>query len=204
MTADSRRGLAIWVVACALGAGLTLFAAGRDWAKVTMGGVAGGPASTVPVSGGTLVPVLTPLALAAAASAVAVLATRGLWRRVVGAVLALCGVGAAVAAATGVSAASGPAAAEAAARQSALALSGQAAAQAVWPWPAVALAGGVVLALTGLVACVRGGRWAAMSARYDRPGSRREAAASGDRAMWDALDEGVDPTADPVKHDKEK
>ncbi|MDF5755986.1 Trp biosynthesis-associated membrane protein [Spongiactinospora sp. TRM90649] len=203
MTGTSRRELGVWIASCAVGAGLALFAASRDWALVTLAGATGGRPSTVGVTGSALVPVLTPLALAAAASAVAVLAARGVWRCVVGVVLVLCGAGMAAAALTG---AAGRAAAEAAARDNALALSAEAAAETLWTWPGLAAAGGVVLACAGVVAMIRGGHWAGMSGRYDRPGPTggARAEARGERAMWDALDEGVDPTVDPVQESRER
>ncbi|MGE7467635.1 Trp biosynthesis-associated membrane protein [Brevundimonas sp. NPDC003935] len=46
----------------------------------------------------------------------------------------------------------------------------------------------------GIVAIVRGGRWAGMSARYDRGAGKARAEVKDDRALWDALDRGDDPT----------
>ncbi|WP_188284321.1 Trp biosynthesis-associated membrane protein, partial [Streptomyces sp. CBMA29] len=75
-------------------------------------------------------------------------------------------------------------------------------------WPLVAVAGGALLLLAGLLALRYGHAWPAMSSRYDRPGSRpslrgRAAAAPApidpDRAedLWKALDRGEDPTQTP-------
>ncbi|MBC7375655.1 MAG: Trp biosynthesis-associated membrane protein, partial [Frankiales bacterium] len=48
---------------------------------------------------------------------------------------------------------------------------------------------------------VRGRRWAALSARYDAPAARAEqepdsevSASRQERALWEALDRGEDPT----------
>lgn len=171
-----RRELPVWIAVTVLGSVLVLWASGRDWVRETGGGV-------IAASGGRLSPVLTPLALAVLAGVVAVLATKGLARRLVGALIALCGAGAAVAAwratdhATVMSALSGK-------------ISGWD--TTVWPW--VAILGGVLMAAAGALAVLRGSRWTGMSARYDRPGPRE--ARQDDRSLWDALDRGDDPTSE--------
>ncbi|MBO4276015.1 Trp biosynthesis-associated membrane protein, partial [Microbispora triticiradicis] len=61
---------------------------------------------------------------------------------------------------------------------------------------------GLVLLGSGVVAAVRGARWPGMSGRYERDAGHtrtetgRAPARDADRAMWDALDEGEDPTDD--------
>jgi hypothetical protein len=55
-------------------------------------------------------------------------------------------------------------------------------------WP---VAGGVVVAVAGVAAAVRGGGWPGMSGRYERSGP------SAERSAWDAIDAGVDPTINP-------
>ncbi|GLW12227.1 hypothetical protein Misp01_73550 [Microtetraspora sp. NBRC 13810] len=195
------REQALWILACAVGAGLTLLAAGRDWARVTFTGAGAGhgAAAAVPVTGSELSAALTPLALAAAAAALAVLAARGPWRRLVAAVLALCGSGVAAGALSGTA---GQAVADAAREHSALAATGQPVVATLWFWPAAAAAGGLILLAAGVTAAVRAGSWGGMSDRYERPGAtgRRAddvpAPALGDRALWDAIDRGADPTAD--------
>ncbi|MGW4798927.1 Trp biosynthesis-associated membrane protein [Nonomuraea sp. NPDC004297] len=47
----------------------------------------------------------------------------------------------------------------------------------------------------GVVAIVRGPGWAGMSARYERdPAQGAQAQVKDDKALWDALDRGDDPT----------
>lgn len=55
-----------------------------------------------------------------------------------------------------------------------------------------------------MTALLRGGRWPGMSDRYHRKGhasggtgSVAAESAPSERALWDALDEGTDPTVDP-------
>ncbi|MEV8631498.1 Trp biosynthesis-associated membrane protein [Streptosporangium sp. NPDC051023] len=191
------RALWTWVAACAAGAGLVLLAAGRDWVTVTYG------ARAVPVSAAELAPALGPAAWAALAAVVAVLATRGLWRRIVGVAMALCGAGVIAAAVSGGRPDAGLAIA---AEHAPMAAKATDVVQIAAPlvWPVLAGAGGLLLLAGGVVAALRGGRWPGMSERYDRQGPGREGAARAsaggaqtDRELWDAIDLGADPTADP-------
>ncbi|MEV0228881.1 Trp biosynthesis-associated membrane protein [Nonomuraea sp. NPDC050786] len=175
-----------WVGATALGCVLVLFAAGRDWVRLLEhAGGAGTP------TGGDLSPVLTPVALAGLAGIVAVLATKGAGRRVVGALIALCGAGAA---AGTWSALSGDTVDVWLRERNVL----HGAAGLPWEiaplWPAVTAVGAALMIVGGVVAVVRGGTWAGMSARYDRTAGKARARTQDDRALWDALDRGDDPT----------
>ncbi|GAA3426402.1 Trp biosynthesis-associated membrane protein [Streptosporangium sandarakinum] len=189
------RALWTWVAVCAAGAGLVLLASGRDWFTVTYG------ARAVPVAAADVAPALGPAAWASLAAVVAVLATRGVWRRIVGGVMAVCGAGAVVAAWAG----SRPAAAAAVAAEQATGAAGQTGGlvAAVPAWPVVAGVGGLVLLAGGVVAAVKGGAWPGMSDRYERSGGAGRAAArgTGERALWDAIDRGADPTVDPETPD---
>ncbi|WP_187414367.1 TIGR02234 family membrane protein [Nonomuraea sp. PA05] len=184
---SGRRELWVWVVATALGCLAVLVAAGQAWATVR-----GGTDVRAP-TGGDLSPALTPVALAGLAGVVAVLATKGVGRRLVGALLALCGAGAAVATWTAL----GDANVTGWLREQNVM---QGAADLPWQaallWPVVAAAGAALMAAGGVVAIARGGRWAGMSARYDRGAGNAEpkAQVNEDRALWDALDRGDDPT----------
>ncbi|MFF3436927.1 TIGR02234 family membrane protein [Streptosporangium sp. NPDC002721] len=195
----ARRELFTWLAACAAGAALVLLAAGRDWFTVTYG------TREVAVSAAELVPALGPAAWAALAAVVAVLATGGVWRGIVGAVMALVGAGTIAGSWWG----SGASAALRISAEQAPMAAGTApqVAQAV-VWPVLASAGGLLLLAGGVAAILRGRRWPGMSGRYDRQGtgpgpggavSRPAPAESApsERALWDALDEGTDPTADP-------
>ncbi|MGZ6826648.1 MAG: Trp biosynthesis-associated membrane protein [Mycobacteriales bacterium] len=62
-----------------------------------------------------------------------------------------------------------------------------------WAW--LAVAGGVLLVLSGALVAVRGRRWAALSSSYQPPVARAEQAPVTDKGVWDALDRGEDPTS---------
>ncbi|WP_224275525.1 Trp biosynthesis-associated membrane protein, partial [Streptomyces sp. LS1784] len=77
-----------------------------------------------------------------------------------------------------------------------LALSGSAATEVAhtgWPW--VALVGGVLLALAGLLTLRYGRGWPAMGSRYEAPTRRTPARTDTPGDLWKALDRGEDPTA---------
>ncbi|MGN9775688.1 Trp biosynthesis-associated membrane protein [Micromonospora sp. H33] len=179
-----RRELTYAVLLCVAGAGLAAWAATRTWAVE----LTPRPAPLPPVrdarTGADLLPWLPALALVALAGGGAVLATRGRVRRLLGGLLALLGVAVAAGGAYGLAAG----------------FAGDVSRQ----WPLLSLVGGVLAAAGGLLTALRGRRWPAMGARYERrprpvaaarpqPGSvtgRRTTEA------WDALDRGEDPTRD--------
>lgn len=200
----ARRAPLWWALVCGAGAGLVLLAAGREWAVVRYGTARGPALGEVALTGGELAAHLTPAVLAALAAVVAVLAARGLWRRLIGAVVALCGAAAALGVVAGLREG---AVLAAAAQRSVLSAAGDATYRVAAAWPAVALAGGVVLVAGGVAAVLRAGRWPGMSDRYERGGTgprRAPGAGSGarpagrdrERELWDALDRGADPTVD--------
>ncbi|MEU4579377.1 Trp biosynthesis-associated membrane protein [Nonomuraea sp. NPDC023979] len=179
----------VWLAVAAGGCLLVLLAASRPWAA----GVreAGAAAELVAPTGGDLGPALTPLALAGLAGVVAVLATKGAGRRLMGALLALCGLaaGAATWAATGADGV-----VDWLRERNVLAGTAGLTWDDVVVWPVLCGLGAALVLAGGLAVVVRGGRWAGMSARYERDPGRAPRAADGDRALWDALDRGDDPT----------
>jgi uncharacterized membrane protein (TIGR02234 family) len=61
--------------------------------------------------------------------------------------------------------------------------------------------GGVLVLTAGVLVAWHGGRWGAMSARYERPAGAgvedaERSRARADAALWTALERGDDPTAD--------
>lgn len=198
----NRRELWTWAVACAAGAALVLIAAGRTWATVGFARRTAG-AGEIAVAGSDVVPFLTPVALAALAAVVAVAATRGLPRRLIGGVLALAGAAVTAGAWSGSRAAALlDAAAERASSVARATGAGFTAPAVSWAWPVLTGLAGALLLAGGAVAVIRADRWPGMSQRYDRRGpssvrsSRTGSRAGGDTALWDALDRGVDPTSD--------
>jgi len=167
------------------------------------------------------------LGLVGLAALVGLLGTRGRGRSALGAVLALCGVAVVLLAGPHLAAPSPAATADLVAGRGPL--PGRDLARPVQPraesgWPALAAAGGVLLAATGALTVVRGRRWPAMSGRYDAPTARLPAGRLPDshspgrsdpaepvspgqprvepepprlvptQRLWDALDRGDDPT----------
>lgn len=221
-TAAGVRELAVTVVLGAAGAGLVFLATRQGWAHVRTIPPRPLPASNVTVSGAQLVPYAAALVLAALGTLAAVVASRGLLRRIFGAALVALGIALAAAAFAvspggAVSAANagvGPAAASAGS-----VTDGSGAAAAAVPnvagtaphvlfsaggWQALVLVGAVVMAGAGVLVVCRARKLAVMSSRYDSPagGGRREGADPGRTAgrgpdsasIWEALSRGDDPT----------
>ena len=181
MSVAPRRPLTYAVLLCLAGAALVLFAATRVWQlEVTVR-----PAPLPPIeqerSGGSLMPWLPALAVVALAGGGAMLATRGLLRRLLGGLLLVIGT---ALVAGGSVAATNP--------------------DVDRLWPLLCVLGGLAVAAAGAATAARGHRWPAMGARYERAAgtpppavsSRPERVeAAGTRDAWDALDRGEDPTA---------
>jgi uncharacterized membrane protein (TIGR02234 family) len=223
MTSPKRQyGYAL--LAGAVGAGLILLAMRAQWAQAVFTPQKPLTAEVVSVSGNDLVPLAEALALAALAGLVAVIATRGIARRAVGALLALFGAGAGAAVlttvtdATVVSVAAGKVASPESAALSgtaagsttsgasgngALVLSNSAghAIMSGTPWQAAVIVGALLIFAAGLATALRGQDWPVMSARYDAPGAQsagtsRSARGSDAATMWESLNGGEDPTED--------
>ncbi|HEX6970098.1 MAG TPA: Trp biosynthesis-associated membrane protein [Micromonosporaceae bacterium] len=158
-----------------VGAGLTLFAATREWVVEVTARPAPLPEVRTGRTGAELMPWLVPLALVALAGAGAVLATRGVVRRGVGGVILAVG---ASAAAAGVWGATLP----------------QAGASRLWP--VLCGLGGLLTAGGGWLVAVRGRDWPSMGDRYERPVAGVAAGERTTAVVWDALDRGEDPTED--------
>ncbi|MEV0279619.1 TIGR02234 family membrane protein [Streptomyces sp. NPDC050610] len=181
----------------ALGAALALVASGRTWANGTAA-VARGTVDQH-ASGQDITGMPGALAIVGLAALVAVFAVRRVGRIVVAALLTLCGAGVVAASAAGAfdTAALQAKAAKASGLTNATI---QDVSSTGWPW--VALAGGVLLLLAGLLALRYGRHWPAMSGRYERDGAprprRSRTAPDPERPeeLWKAMDRGEDPTED--------
>jgi uncharacterized membrane protein (TIGR02234 family) len=193
MTSPKRQyGYAL--LAGAVGAGLILLALRAQWAQAVFTPQKPLTAEVVGVSGNDLVPLAEALALAALAGLIAVIATRGVVRRVVGALLALFGAGIGAAALTAVTASAVLSVAEGkVASPESAALSGSAGSTTSGsssngtlviggspghalingaPWQAAVIVGALLIFASGLAIALRGQDWPVMSARYDAPGIR--------------------------------
>lgn len=179
-----RREYALSVVLGVLSGALVMASSGRSWAAATAR-TAGLPSAQVDVTGSDVVPLVAALGPVILAGAVAVVATRGLARRICGVLVALAGAAAAVQ-----TLAAGPAAAAALRDQ----LVGGVAASAVpTPWRWICLLGAVLAVVFGAWVAWRAERWPAMGSRYEAPSARAESADE-HTDLWRALDRGEDPT----------
>jgi uncharacterized membrane protein (TIGR02234 family) len=167
-----RREVAAVVVAMAVGGGIGVLATARTWSTIVVTRLPPlGPVSHG-VSGRTLQPGVTGLAVVALAGVLAVLATRGVTRRLIGAVLALAGAGMVWWSVAGLSAVSAARGRQLVADARTVAGLGTASATnvSVHPgWVVLAALGGLLVIAGGLTTAARGGRWRAMSARYESP-----------------------------------
>ncbi|HEX7746280.1 MAG TPA: Trp biosynthesis-associated membrane protein [Micromonosporaceae bacterium] len=180
--------MAVALLLCLAGAAVALFGASRTWAVELTARPAPLPVLRTTRTGGDLLPWLPALALVGLAGAGAVLATRGVARRLLGGLLLLVGLGIA---------AGGAYAAVAVDRG----MAGPAG-------PLLCVAGGLTVAVGGALTALGGHRWPGLGARYESPNrAGAPAPGMGDGRMsgrvygratseaWDALDRGEDPTA---------
>ncbi|HVQ89932.1 MAG TPA: Trp biosynthesis-associated membrane protein [Mycobacteriales bacterium] len=197
-----RRELTAVLLLGLAGAGLALLAGGRVWLRVDAPRRPPLPDVAVALSGRAVEPLVPALGVVGLAGLVALLATRGRGRLVVGGLLAASGLLLAVRAAGRVT---GP---DQAAAWSLLTDAGKtsgippgtAVTVSTMPvWPVLAVLAGLALLLAGAGALLRSRRWPGMSARYDAPtgppAPAATAQAAAPAAVWDALDRGDDPTA---------
>ncbi|BCL19846.1 TIGR02234 family membrane protein [Streptomyces tuirus] len=190
-----RLSLAVALLSGALGAAVALLATRQQWSQGTAT-VAGG-AFPLTAKGSDVTGVPAALAVVGLAALVAVFAVRRAGRFVVAGLLALSGVGIVAAALLG---ASDSSALDEQAAQASGDTSASVDALSHTAWPYVAVVGGVLILMAGLLALRYGRLWPAMSGRYERgatPQPRRKApAVDPDRPedLWKALDRGEDPT----------
>jgi uncharacterized membrane protein (TIGR02234 family) len=179
----------------AVGAGGALLVSARHWQTITT--PAAGRADVLEVTGRAVDSASTALALVALAGVVAVLATRGRWRRLVGVLIALAGAAMIWRAAVSASAVS-----TAKARSLVESHHQTVSAAGVVPhvvthgvWPVLSIITGVLVLVAGAAIAWRGHTWQVMSSRYEAPtvdaDQQRARAAT---ALWSALDRGEDPT----------
>lgn len=203
--------------AAAAGAGLVLLSVRQGWAQVVTAAPAPLPSGSVPVRGQDLVPVAGALAVVSLAALAAVIATRGLARRLVGVLLAVSGALTVLVVSTHVSTAdvlaavhgtavsqAGPATAGGGTGAGAVPVGStpgvSVAAHVVmagFPWRPLAVLGGLATLAAGVLVAWRGPRWPAMPGRYDRTGGGKPQPVADTATLWEALSRGVDPTEQP-------
>lgn len=192
----------ICLLALLAAAGLIFFATSQEWVLVKVPQPAPLPDGLKSATGGDVLPGLTAVAIVLLAAVVAVAATRRLGRRIVGTLIALCGVAAIVLTVpflTGT-----PSSVLADVRTTGTSVeTGHSMPAAFPPW--IALLGAVVAVAAGVAVAIWGPSWMQMGSKYEPPaggdkaaGKRREDSADdgavNNRDAWNALDHGVDPT----------
>lgn len=176
-----------------VGAGGALLIATRRWQDVTVSRERPFGDVVTGLAGRTIDAAPTALGLVALAGVVAVLATKGVWRRQVGAIVALAGAALVWRSLRGLGTLT--------ARQAAALLpeahgdAGTVTHVAVTTaWPVLSAACGLLVFVAGALVAWRGQRWAGMSARYEAPASPEEQSARANASLWQALERGDDPT----------
>lgn len=171
--------------------GLALFAASRIWLVATQSRQAPLPSVVKSSTGAALQPALTAIGIVLILSILAVSVTKRIGRRIVGAMVAVCGIVLVTisfpffgsppeSAIAQVQATGDPA-------QGAVSIADWA------PWLSAVC--GVLALAVGVLIAVRGPQWSAMSKRFERPSSTPEQQEFRDsRDAWNALDQGIDPT----------
>ncbi|GLU45929.1 Trp biosynthesis-associated membrane protein [Nocardiopsis ansamitocini] len=182
------------LTATAAGAVLLLAATAQDWAtaRVDMGNGLAPILLDLPAS--QVSPLASALGWAAFASVVAVVATRGTGRRVVGLLVALLGV----AGLAGVYTGTRSAALAATAERLATADGDLSAVRLVPLGPVVAATAALLLVVAGVLTLLRGAAWPVMGSRYDRHDAPAATRTDDPAELWKSLDSGADPTADPL------
>ena len=191
----SRGTLALALFVDLLGAAGEQQHAGRDWQRVVVTRVRPLPDATANLTGRDLYAATTAFALIALAGVIAIAATRGWGRRLVGAVLVISAGFIVWYSIEGMSAVSPARARTSVASGVGVDNSSVAHVTVTAVWPVLTAASALLIALAGVLTAVFARRWSAMSARYEAPtdGAKAERG-NADIAMWSALDRGDDPT----------
>jgi len=192
----ARRGLATAVALLVIGSAVALVVGQATWVRVSplTGALSiDRPGLHVDVQGADAAALVVPLAVLGLAGAVGLLATRGWFRRVLGGLLALAGLGIVVQ--SGRVLADPRAAVAGVLRRQSIDAAGAAAAgyDVVAVWPLLAALGGVLVIVGGVLAVVGSRDWPAMGTRFEAPA--RTSGPGRPVDPWTALDRGEDPTA---------
>ncbi|SIO89278.1 Tryptophan-associated membrane protein [Nocardiopsis sp. JB363] len=190
------REYGIAMLAMAAGAALMLAASGRVWVTGML--ASPGPVASVPVevTGGDLTGALSGLGWAGLAGIAGLYAARSWPRRVVGALVAACGVFAL----TTLWSVTRPGSLTSAVAELTTDTAGTGdvvgTPEIHTLGPLMGAAGAALLILSGLVAVMRAPAWPGMGNRYDRDAAPRPQKAETPADLWKSLDAGDDPTLD--------
>ncbi|PVZ11896.1 Trp biosynthesis-associated membrane protein [Actinomycetospora cinnamomea] len=182
------------VVVLLVVAAAVLWGASRaTWVRQVVEGLAGSRSSSA--DGATAEPILVPWALLCLAAVGGLLATAGWGRRVVGTLVAVAGLWAVLRGAAGL-VAPASAALPVGMRPGDRPLPPE----AVLAGPVLGVVGGLLMLLAGLLTARYAALLPRLGARYDAPvraaGEPGRTPSDPDRALWEALDEGRDPTGE--------
>jgi uncharacterized membrane protein (TIGR02234 family) len=178
----------------AIGSGAAALISGRTWQTIRTPKEFG--IDVLPLSGRDIDTAPLAFALVALAGVVAVLATQGWVRRVIGYLVAASGVLLAIRSATAISAVSASTARSLVRDKHKAGTFSDTVTPHVTThpiWGALSIVCAVLVVVAGATIALRGGRWAAMSSRYETPAAA-EARPVTDASLWTALDRGEDPT----------
>ncbi len=193
MNATGRRALALAVALAVLGLVLVAIAAQARWVTLLPLDPELPGSSPVRLTGRALVPALVPLALVGAAGVLAATAAgrmvRGVLRTAAAAVVVAAGVGLALLAAGATASPASSGRKLDVARQASASVGSMPSAVG---W--LAVAGGVFVALAGVVALLGGRSWPGLAARYERDPAAPTRTTAAPASPWDAIERGDDPT----------
>ncbi len=194
---DDRRSLGVVCLLLLVGAGTSWISGSLTWFSVELPTATRGTVAAS-VTGAQIQPTVNAVAAVLLAAVAATVALSGIARRVLGVLVALVGVAAGWTTVARI--AVPPTPAELVSARAGLNTGGQpagtsAVTTSVGPWVAVAAA--VLAVSAGVLLVVRERRMARLGARYSAPGSATPPA-DPDRAAWQELDDGGDPTDGPA------
>ena len=190
----NRRLFALALVLDLIGAGAAVLITSRTWQSITVDRPRPLADVTVDITGRDLDAGLLAAALVALVGVVAILATKGIARRVVGLLVALAGGLLAWRAMANVDATGTVRAIQlVTAHRSSVGISSSSTVHVTvnTVWPVLTVLAAALVVVAGVLVVIYGGRWSSMSNRYEAPGAQP---AGGEEAMWTALDRGDDPT----------
>ncbi|WP_417374194.1 Trp biosynthesis-associated membrane protein [Glutamicibacter protophormiae] len=180
----------------ALGAVIVLWSATRTWITVD---VASGTVQIpqIVVDGASAAATTTALSIAVLAGSLALLIAGKISRYIIAAICLLAGI---AIIAAGAATLADPQAAAFTAVSTATGLAQNAAQYSVSAWPAVAVAGGALIAVQAVLVLVFARSWAVKADKYSRSAGKTAVepkdASSRNISSWEQLSDGEDPTAD--------
>ena len=184
-----RRELALAVLLSLAGALLAWYAVTRTWVELAVVGGLTIDELSSPYAGTMHAGFALALALVVLAGVLALAATRRSGRTVVGVLMTAAGAVVVVRMALFL----GDFSRHAARCPGDCAPTTVVAAHPLWGW--LTLLGGLLMTVGGLLVALRGRGWPSLGSSYDRVTTTPDGTPVTDKAVWDALDEGHDPTA---------